>query len=150
MIDPEAAIDPERLNAVRRASIEKLGVMFDPSVVERILNCIVARVRDGTVGDGITHAELVRGSGVPSWVGYGGFLGHVLALVSLHSYTEHAVLVSALTRTREDEILPTDGFCEFLERLGLVGSKFDREACLDMWDYHWKQAVMRLDRQDDD
>ena len=59
MIDPEARIAPRLLGDLRRTSVDKLGVMFDPEVVERILECIVARIREGTVGDGITHAELV-------------------------------------------------------------------------------------------
>ena len=147
MIDPDAAIDNRLRGDLRRTSVDKLGVIYDSSVVKRILDCIVARVRAGTVGDGITYAELVRDSGVPTWVAHQGLLGHVLALVSLHSYAEHAVLVSALIRARDDDVLPTDGFCRFLEELGLVRSRFDRDACLEMWDYHWKQAVTRLDSE---
>ena len=147
MIDPDATIDARVRYDLERTSIDKLGIVYDPTVVKRILDCTVARVRAGTVGDGITHAELVRDSGVPTWVRHRGLLGHVLALVSLQSYAEHAVLVSALIRARDDDVLPTDGFCGFLEELGLVGSRFDREACLEMWDHHWKLAVTRLDAE---
>ena len=86
MIDPEDAIDPRRVAALRRDAIEKLGVIYDPQVVEKIADCIAEKVRRGTVGEGVTYAELVTGSGVPSWVGHRGLLGHVLALVSLQSY----------------------------------------------------------------
>ena len=147
MIDPESAVDAQRRYDLEQGSIDKLGVIYDPSVITRILDCIVRRIRAGTVGDGITYAELVRDSGVPTWVGHHGLLGHVLALVSLRSYVEHAVLVTALIRVRDDDTLPTEGFCGFLEELGLVTSRFDRQACLEMWDYHWKHAVTRLDTE---
>ena len=141
MIDPEDAIDPRRVAALRRDAIEKLGVIYDPQVVEKIADCIAEKVRRGTVGEGVTYAELVTGSGVPSWVGHRGLLGHVLALVSLQSYDDHQVLLSALTRTRQDVPLPTSGFCGFLEELGLVASRDHRDECLEMWDYHWKKAI---------
>ncbi len=145
MIDPDAAIDAHLRRDLQRTSIDKLGMIYDPTVVERMLDCAVTRIRAGTVGDGITHAELVNDASVPTWVRHQGLIGHLLALVSLQSYAEHGVLVSALVRARDDDVLPTEGFCGFLEELGLVRSRLDRDECLEMWDHHWKRAVTRLD-----
>ena len=141
MIDPEDAIDPQRVDTLRRDAIDKLGVIYDPRVVEKIAACITENVRQGIVGEGITYADLVNGSGVPSWVGHRGFLGHVLALVSLESYKTDQVLLSALTRATLAVPPPTNGFCGFLEELGLVASRENRDECLEMWDYHWKKAI---------
>ncbi len=145
MIDLDAAIDARLRRDLQRTSIDTLGMIYDPTVVKRMLDCTVSRIRSGTVGDGITYAELVRDAGVPTWVRHPGLIGHLLALVSLQSYAEHGVLVSALVRARDDDVLPTQGFCGFLEELGLVRSRFDRDECLDLWDHHWKRAVTRLD-----
>ena len=141
MIDPEDAIDPQRVVTLRRDSMDKLGVIYDPRVVVKIASCITERVHLGIVGEGITYSDLVTGSGVPSWVGYRGFLGHVLALVSLESYENDEVLLSALTRATLAVPPPTNGFCGFLEELGLVTSRENRDECLEMWDYQWKKAV---------
>ena len=32
-----------------------------------------------------------------------------------------------------------------LETLGLVSSRHHREECLEMWDYHWKKVISRLE-----
>ena len=141
MIDPEDAIDPQRVTTLRRNSMDKLGVIYEPRVVEKIADFIMEKVLLGIVGEGLTYSDLVNGSGVPSWVGHRGFLGHVLALVSLESYENDRVFLSALTRATLAVPPPTNGFCGFLEELGLVTSRENLDECLEMWDCHWKQAV---------
>ena len=146
MIDPEAAIPVDRLSEVRRVSVAELGFVYAPLVVTRIQEIIVARIRRGDVGEGITYAQLVRDAGVPSWVAHRGLLGHVLALVSVKSYEDDGVLLGALVRVREADTPPTTDFCHLLEALGVVRSRHHREDCLELWDHHWKLAVSRLDR----
>lgn len=148
MPDPEAAIDVQRLRDLRRRSMAELGVIYDPAIVARIRDAIVARIQRGLVGEGITHAQLVREARMPSWVSHRGMLAHVLALVSIESYENSGVLLAALIRTRDSEPLPAPGFCRLLEQLGLVRSPDDVDACLELWDHHWKMAVTRLDRRD--
>jgi len=145
MIEPDDVIDPGRVSTLRRDAIDKLGVIYDPEVVQKIRDCIVKKVRLGTVGEGITYEELVTGSGVPSWVGHRGLLDHVMVLVSLQSYDDHEVLLSALTRSGKHAPLPTPAFCVFLEELGLVSSRENRDDCLEMWDHHWKKVISHYD-----
>ena len=145
MTDPDAPIDPERLDTLRREAVNALGVFFDAKVVERIADCIVAKVEDGVVEEGIPYRDLVGDSGAPSWVAHHGLLGSVLVLVSLRSYEQDGVLLSALTRATKDRPPPTEEFCAFLEALGLVSSRRRREECLEMWDYHWKKTISCLE-----
>ena len=145
MIDPDAPIGQDRVDAVRRDAINTLGVFFDAQVVGRITDCIVDKVEQGTVGEGIPYRDLVSESGAPSWAAHPGLLRSVLALVSLRSYERDEVLLSVLTRSTKDRPPPTDEFCDFLEELGLVGSSHRREECLEMWDYHWKKAISSLE-----
>ena len=145
MIDPDAPIDPERVDTLRREATNALGVFFDPHVVDRIADCIVAKVEQGVVEDGIPYRELVGDSGAPSWVAHHGLLGSVLVLVSLRSYERDGVLLSAITRATRDRPPPTEEFCAFLEALGLVSSRRHREECLEMWDYHWKKTITCLE-----
>ena len=145
MIDPDAPVATDRLEALRRDAVGTLGLFFDPQVVERIASCIIDKVQAGAVEDGIPYRDLVRDSGAPSWVAHPGLLASVLALVSLRSWDEDEVLVSALTRATKNKPPPTDEFCGLLETLGLVTSRHHREECLEMWDYHWKKVISRLE-----
>ena len=145
MIDPDAPIDPERVDRLRREATAALGVFFDAHVVDRITNCIVGKVERGVVEDGIPYRNLVGDSGVPSWVAHPGLLGALLVLVSLQSYERDGVLLGALTRASIDRPPPTEEFCAFLEQLGFVSSRRRREECLEMWDYHWKKTISCLE-----
>ena len=104
MIDPDDPLDPQRVDTVRHDATAALGVFFDPRIVDRVSECIVAKVVDGVVGDGIVYRDLVRDSGVPSWATHRGLLGPILSLVSLGSYERDAVLLSALTRATRGAI----------------------------------------------
>ncbi len=146
MTDPDAAIPVPLLNEVRRASVSELGFVYDPLVVTRMQEVIVARIRRGDVGEGITYAQLVRDARAPSWVAHRGLLGHILALVSVKSYEDDGVLLGALVRVREADTPPTADFCQLLKQLGVVRSRHHREDCLELWDHHWKLAVSQLDR----
>ena len=95
----------------------------------------------------MTYADLVRQSGTPSWLAHATLLGYVLTLVSLDSYERDGILLSALTCTKRDLPPPSSGFCGFLENLGLVASRHDREACLETWDHHWKKVVSQLESE---
>ena len=145
MIDPDDPLDLERVDTVRQDATATLGVFFDPRIVDRVSDCIVTKVIDGVVGDGIVYRDLVRDSGVPSWATHTGLLGPILALVSLGSYKRDGVLLSALTRATRDRVPPTDEFCLMLERLGLVSSRASREECLEMWDHHWKKVISHVE-----
>ena len=145
MTDPDDPLDPERVEALRQHVMEALGVFFDLWVVERVCECIVAKVRDGVVGEGILYRDLIRDAGVPSWAAHTGLLGPVLALVSLRSYEDDAVLLGVLTRATNEQLPPTEEFCQVLEQLGLVTSRRRREECLEMWDHHWKRAISHFD-----
>lgn len=147
MIDPDAPVASDRLDTLQREAVETLGVFFDPRVVDRIATCLIDKIRDGTVEDGIPYRELVRDSGAPSWVAHPGLFASVLALVSLKSWYQDEVLLSSLTRATKNAPPPTDDFCALLETLGLVASRQHREECLEMWDYHWKKVISRLDSQ---
>ena len=145
MTDPDAPIDEERVVTLRREATDALGVFFDARVIERIADCIVVKVEQGVVEEGIPYRDLVSDSGAPSWVAHHGLLESVLVLVSLRSYERDGVLLSALTRVTKDRPPPTEEFCAFLEALGLVSSRRHREACLEMWDYHWKKTISCLE-----
>ncbi len=145
MRDPEEPVEPIQAAAARQNAIDALGVVYDPKVVESISACIVDKVRKGVVEEGIPYGELVRDAGVPSWVAHQDLLKHVLVLVSLRSYQDSGLLLSALTCTRKDALPPSDGFCALLETLGFVSSRDNREECLDSWDHHWKKVVTRLE-----
>ena len=145
MVDLEVQIDPNRLNAIRRSSAGQLGVFFDPSIVSRISQCIVDKVQAGLVNEGILYRDLVKDSGVPSWFAHSGLLGPVLALVSVQSYEESGILLSALTQPQIEQQLPSLGFCRFLEELGLVRSFDDRDACIEIWDLQWKHVISHLE-----
>ena len=145
MIDPDAPIAPERVDTLRREATNALGVFFDAQVIERIADCIVAKVEHGVVEEGIPYRDLVGDSGAPSWVAHPGLLESVLVLVSLRSYEQDGVLLSALTRATKVRPPPTEEFCAFLEALGLVSSRRHREECLEMWDHHWKKTISCLE-----
>ena len=145
MIDSDDPIAGDRIDVVRQRATETLGVFFDTRVVDCVWECIVGKVIDGVVGEGIPYRDLVRDSGVPSWASHVGLLEPILTLVSLRSYERDVVLVSVLTRATRDQLPPTDKFCRMLEQLGLVRSHTKREECLKMWDYHWKKAVSRFE-----
>ncbi len=144
MIDPEH-VRMDRIEVMRRDAIEHLSVFYEPRVITSIGACIVKYVREGRVGEGITYADLVRQAGTPSWLAHATLLGYVLTLVSLESYERDGILLSALTCTKRDLPAPSSGFCGFLENLGLVTSRHQREECLETWDYHWKKAVSQLE-----
>ena len=145
MIDPDTPVDPKRVIMLRREATDALGVFFDARVVERIADCIVAKVEQGVVEEGIPYRDLVGDSGAPSWVAHHGLLESVLVLVSLRSYERDGVLLSALTQATQDRPPPTEEFCAFLEALGLVSSRRHREECLEMWDYQWKKTISCLE-----
>ena len=145
MIDPDDPLDVERVDTVREHATATLGVFFDTRIVDRVSDCIVAKVIDGVVGDGIVYRDLVRDSGVSSWATHTGLLGPILVLVSLGSYERDAVLLSVLTRATRDRLPPTDEFCHMLEQLGLVRSRTSREECLEMWDHHWKKVISHVE-----
>ena len=145
MIDPDAPIDPHRRETLRRGAITTLGLFFDAQVVDRMTRCIVDKVQQGVVDEGIPYRDLVGESGTASWMAHRGLLASVLALVSLRSYEQDEVLLSALTRATKDRPPPTEDFCGLLEGMGLVSSSRHREECLEMWDHHWKKAVSCLE-----
>ena len=108
-------VESDRLRLLARQATAQLGLLYDPKLVQRMASYIIAQIRRGEVSDGITHASLIRGSRVPSWVAHRGMLGHVLTLVALESYKRDGVFLTALVRSRADNDLPTPGFCAFLE-----------------------------------
>jgi len=138
-------VESDRLRLLARKATAQLGLLYDPKLVQHMASYIIAQVRRGEVSDGITHASLIRGSRVPSWVAHRGMLGHVLTLLALESYKRDGVFLTALVRSRADDDLPTPGFCAFLEDVGLVMSADAREDCLELWDHHWKLAISRYD-----
>lgn len=145
MKDSERLVESNQLRLVGQHATAQLGLLYDPKLVQRMVSYIITQVRRGEVSDGITHASLIRGSRVPSWVAHRGMLGHVLTLVALESYKRDGVLLTALVRSRADDDLPTPGFCAFLEDVGLVMSADAREECLELWDHHWKLVISLYD-----
>ena len=47
MIDLDAAIDARLRRDFQRTSIDTLGMIYDPTVVKRMLDCTVTRIRSG-------------------------------------------------------------------------------------------------------
>ena len=145
MVDLDTPVNKILVESLQQTYVDKLGVLFDARVVRRVKECIVDKVKQGVVEDGLVYRELVRDSGVPSWMGHQETLGAVLALVSLQSYEEDCILLSSLTRQTTNQLPPTKEFCELLEHLGLVRSREAQAECLEAWDYHWKKAISQVE-----
>ena len=146
MPDFDQIIDRDQLVRVRQRAQEKLGLLYDDTLPSRMAAHIISQVHSGAVGGGITHAELIKGAGLPSWVAHRGLLEHSLALVSVDSYEREGLLLAALVYSRRDEEHPTKEFCVFLNDVGLVSSAGSREDCVELWDHHWKLIISRYDR----
>ncbi len=131
---------------VRQRAREQLGLLYDGMLSRRLEAYIVDQIRSGSVGEGITHTELVRGAGLPTWVTHRGLLEQLLTLVSVNTYEREKILITALVRSRKDEEHPTKEFCTFLVDIGLVSSSDAREDCIEMWDHHWKMVISRYDQ----
>ena len=139
-------VGTEQLTRVRQRAREQLGLLYDGTLPSRMEAYIVDQIRSGSVGEGITHAELVRGAGLPTWVAHRGLLEQLLTLVSVNTYEREKILITALVRSRKDEEHPTKEFCTFLVDIGSVSSSDAREDCIEMWDHHWKMVISRYDR----
>ena len=145
MVDLDKPAKKIFVQSLQQTYADNLGVFFDPRVVRRVKECIVDKVKQGVVEDGLVYRDLVRDAGVPSWIGHQEVLGAVLALVSLQSYEEDYILLSSLTRQTTNQLPPTKEFCELLENLGLVRSREAQAECLEAWDYHWKKAISQVE-----
>ena len=145
MVDLDTPVKKIFVESLQQTYADNLGVFFDPRVVRRVKECIVDKVKQGVVEDGLVYRDLVRDAGVPSWIGHQEVLGAVLALVSLQSYEEDYILLSSLTRQTTNQLPPTKDFCELLENLGLVRSREVQAECLEVWDYHWKKAISQVE-----
>ena len=145
MVDLDKPAKKIFVQSLQQTYADNLGVFFDPRVVRRVKECIVDKVKQGVVEDGLVYRDLVRDAGVPSWMGHQEVLGAVLALVSLQSYEEDYILLSSLTRQTTNQLPPTKEFCELLENLGLVRSREAQAECLEAWDYHWKTAISQVE-----
>ena len=141
MLEINEVIDQDKIKKIRFESISKLGVIYHPRIIEKISTCIIEKILRGSVGEGIAYSQLANDAEMPSWVTHQGLFGHVLALVSLQSYETDQLLLSVFVKRVSGAQDPSKGFCAFLQELGLVGSKSNREECLELWDYHWKKAV---------
>ncbi|HIC55953.1 MAG TPA: hypothetical protein EYO94_01025 [Acidobacteria bacterium] len=139
-------VGTEQLTCLRQRAREQLGLLYDGTLPSRMEAYIVDQIRSGSVGEGITHAELIRGAGLPTWVAHRGLLEQLLTLVSVNTYERENILITALVRSRRDEEQPTKEFCAFLEDVGLVSSADAREDCVELWDHHWKMVISRYDR----
>ena len=146
MPDFDQIIGRDQLVRVRQRAQEKLGLLYDDTLPSRMAAHIISQVHSGSVGGGITHAELIKGAGLPSWVAHRGLLEHLLALVSVDSYEREGLLLAALVHSRRDEEHPTKEFCVFLNDVGLVSSAGSSEDCAELWDHHWKLIISRYDR----
>ena len=132
---------------VRQRAREQLGLLNDGTLPRRMKAYIVDQIRSGSVGEGITHAELIRGAGLPNWVAHRGLHEQLLTLVSVNTYDREKILITALVRSRRDEEHPTKEFFAFLSvDVGLVSSSDAREDCVEMWDHHWKMVISRYDK----
>ena len=118
MPDFDQIIGRDQLVRVRQQAQEKLGLLYDDTLPSRMAAHIISQVHSGSVGGGITHAELIKGAGLPSWVAHRGLLEHLLALVSVDSYEREGLLLAALVYSRRDEEHPTKEFCVFLNDVG--------------------------------
>ena len=145
MVDLDTPVKKIFVESLQQTYADNLGVFFDPRVVRRVKECIVDKVKQGVVEDGLVYRDLVRDAGVPSWIGHQEVLGAVLALDSLQSYEEDYILLSSLTRQTTNQLPPTKEFCELLENLGLVRSREAQAECLEAWDYHWKKAISQVE-----
>ena len=145
MVDLDKPAKKIFVQSLQQTYADNLGVFFDPRVVRRVKECIVNKVKQGVVEDGLVYRDLVRDAGVPSWIGHQEVLGAVLALVSLQSYEEDYILLSSLPRQTTNQLPPTKEFCELLENLGLVRSREAQAECLEAWDYHWKKAISQVE-----
>ena len=145
MVDLDDVIDPERLMTVRQVARTRLGLLYDDRLVRRLSNLIIKRVREGTVGNGLTKASLVADPTIPTWVSHHDLLGYVLTLVALDSYESNGFFLSALVCPTQDSVMPTTGFCVFLESVGVVTNANAREDCLEAWDRHWKMVISHYD-----
>ncbi len=146
MEDFDRIIDADRLIRVRQHAREKLGLLYDGTLPSLIEAHIIAQIRSGAVRGGITHTDLIKGAGLPSWITHRGLLEQLLTLVAVDSYERERLLMTALVRSRRDEEHPTKEFCAFLEAVGLVSSADAREDCVELWDHHWKSVISRYDR----
>ena len=146
MTDLDQIVGTEQLMRVRQRAREQLGLLYDGMLSRRMEAYIVDQIRSGSVGEGITHAELIRGAGLPTWVAHRGLLEQLLTLVSVNTYERKKILITALVRSRKDEEQPTKEFCTFLLEIGLVSSSDAREDCIEMWDHHWKMVISRYDK----
>ena len=145
MVDLDKPAKKIFVQSLQQTYADNLGVFFDPRVVRRVKECIVDKVKQGVVEDGLVYRDLVRDAGVPSWIGHQEVLGAVLALVSLQRYEEDYILLSSLTRQTTNQLPPTKEFCELLENLGLVRAREAQAECLEAWDYHWKKAISQVE-----
>ena len=145
MVELDDVIDSERLMTVRQAAQTRLGLLYDHRLVRRLSVLIIEQIRNGTIGAGLTKASLVADPTVPSWVSHHELLGRVLTLVALDSYESNGFFLSALVCSAYDSVMPTTGFCVFLENVGVVTSANAREECLEVWDRHWKMAISHYD-----
>ena len=146
MTNLDQIVGTEQLTCLRQRAREQLGLLYDGTLPSRMEAYIVDQIRSGSVGEGITHAELIRGAGLPTWVAHRGLLEQLLTLVSVNTYEREKILITALVRSRKDEEHPTKEFCTFLVDIGLVSSSDAREDCIEMWDHHWKMVISRYDR----
>ena len=145
MVELDDVIDSVRLMTVRQAAQTRLGLLYDHRLVRRLSVLIIEQIRNGTIGAGLTKASLVADPTVPSWVSHHELLGRVLTLVALDSYESNGFFLSALVCPAYDSVMPTTGFCVFLENVGVVTSANAREECLEVWDRHWKMAISHYD-----
>ena len=145
-MDLDQIVGTEQLMRVRQRAREQLGLLYDGMLSRRMEAYIIDQIRSGSVGEGITHAELIRGAGLPTWVAHRGLLEQLLTLVSVNTYEREKILITALVRARKDEEHPTKEFCTFLVEIGLVSSSDAREDCIEMWDHHWKMVISRYDK----
>ena len=145
MVELDDVIEPGRLMIVRQAARTRLGLLYDGRLVRRLSNLIIKHVRDGTVGNGLTKQALVVDPTIPSWLSHHELFGHVLTLVALDSYESNGFFLSALLCPTQDSMMPTTGFCVFLENVGVVTSANAQEECLEVWDHHWKMVISHYD-----
>ena len=57
MIDPDTPVDSKRVITLWWEATDAIVVSFDARVVERIADCIVAKVEQGVVEEGIPYRE---------------------------------------------------------------------------------------------
>ena len=146
MTNLDQIVGTEQLIRVCQRARAQLGLLYDGTLPRRMKAYIVDQLRSGSVGEGITHAELIRGAGLPNWVAHRGLHEQLLTLVSVNTYEREKILITALVRSRRDEEHPTKKFFVFLIDVGLVSSSDARDDCVEMWDHHWKMVISRYDK----